>query len=162
MPILLSPVKGRSDHAGITPVADLDERLDLEPSYPGVVADAGAPLVMRDRAVRERITRFIEQNLGSNELTPRMICRHIGVSRTQLYRLFADSSGVARYIRTRRLLKARATLISSADGVANVAHACGFSSHAHFSRVFKRHFGYTPWQCALEGRSQLITAGLIR
>jgi AraC-like DNA-binding protein len=160
MPRVLSLEDLSADSARAASDAGLDEPLHLEPSYPDVVTGVSEPpLLVRERAVRERITRFIEQHLGLNDLSPRMICRHIGVSRTQLYRLFADSSGVARYIRTRRLLKARATLMSSAECIANVAHACGFSSHAHFSRVFKRHFGYTPWQCAVQGRSQLAARG---
>jgi AraC-like DNA-binding protein len=101
---------------------------------------------LRQKATVRRIRRFIEQNLAESELSPALICRHMGVSRSQLYRLFAGSAGVAHYIRGRRLLRARAALRSSTDGVASVAYACGFSSHAHFSRVFKRQFGLTPWQ----------------
>jgi AraC-like DNA-binding protein len=91
-----------------------------------------------------RVKRYIEQHLGSTALSPVMICRNVGVSRSQLYRLFSGSDGVSRYIRTRRLLKARAVLLASAERVSNVAFAFGFSSHAHFSRVFKQTFGYAP------------------
>jgi len=110
---------------------------------------------VRDREALERIKRFIDQNLGNVDLSPKMICADIGVSRSQLYRLFSGGIGVAGYIRVRRLLKAHAALVSSAQGIASVARVCGFSSHAHFSRVFKRQFGYTPWQCAVEGRAIL-------
>jgi AraC-like DNA-binding protein len=121
---------------------------------PGDTPSATLSYGLRDRAAPQRIKRFIEQNLASSELSPGLICRHVGVSRSQLYRLFAGSAGVAHYIRSCRLLRARAELLSSTAGVASVAHSCGFSSHAHFSRVFKQHFGLTPWQWALRGRAR--------
>lgn len=98
-----------------------------------------------------RVRRYIDQNLGSATLSPVTICRDVGVSRSQLYRLFAESDGVSRYILTCRLLKAHAALLSSAERVSNVAFAFGFSSHAHFSRVFKRHFGYAPGTALIHG-----------
>lgn len=125
--------------------------LDSQVAEPGELASLPVERA-RDRVALERIQRFIEQNLCSNELSPGMICRQIGVSRSQLYRLFSGSPGVAGYIRERRLLRARAVLLSSTEHIGSVAHACGFSSHAHFSRVFKRHFGCTPWQCAVARR----------
>jgi AraC-like DNA-binding protein len=86
-------------------LAVVEEATDLAPpSAEASRADPGhcsvtLPYPVRDRTALDRIKRFIEQNLASYELSPRMICRHIGVSRSQLYRLFSDGDGVARYIR---------------------------------------------------------------
>jgi AraC-like DNA-binding protein len=157
MPIFSSPLEGLRAETAATAVEPHAPDDLAPPSLDPCAACSPWPapaLRTRDHTALERIQRFIEQNLGSPELSPRLICRQIGVSRSQLYRLFAGSPGVADYIRMRRLLKARAALISSSDCVGSVAHACGFSSHAHFSRVFKRHFGCTPWQCAVAGRDE--------
>jgi len=104
-----------------------------------------------------RVKRYIEQNLGSTALSPEMICRNVGVSRSQLYRLFSGNDGVSRYIRTRRLLKARAVLLASAERVSNVAFALGFSSHAHFSRVFKQQFGYAPGNMLVRAAPEIVS-----
>jgi len=68
------------------------------------------------------------------------------MSRSNLYRLFEDGGGVARYIRRERLLEARAVLSNPATArpVAAVAEDLCFADASSFSRAFKREFGYTP------------------
>jgi AraC-like DNA-binding protein len=112
-----------------------------------------------ETTMRMRVVRHIERHIESQELSPMSICRHVGVSRSQLYRLFVDDGGVANYIRLRRLVEARAELISpSRQRISNVAYKYGFTSHAHFSRVFKQHFGHTPWECIASSRAAVPTA----
>lgn len=114
------------------------------PAQSGEFTPLAATTFVDEHPTLVRVKCYIEKNLGSPTLSPVTICRNVGVSRSQLYRLFSGSQGVSRYILTRRLLKARAALLSSAERVSNVAFSFGFSSHAHFSRVFKRQFGYAP------------------
>lgn len=107
-----------------------------------------------DPSMFNRVVLHIERNIESPELSPQSICRHIGISRSQLYRLFVNAGGVANYIRLCRLMKARAELTStSRQRIASVAYKYGFTSHAHFSRVFKQYFGYTPWECIASSRA---------
>lgn len=49
----------------------------------------------------------------------------------------------ATWIREKRLVKAR-EMLSTGMGVAEVCYSLGFESPAHFSRLFKSHFGQTP------------------
>lgn len=99
-------------------------------------------------SMRERVARYIHQRLESSDLCPESIFRDVGISRSRLYRLFEETGGVANYIKLSRLWKARAALLSaSRPRISSIAYQFGFISHAHFSRVFKRHFGYTPWEC---------------
>ncbi len=94
----------------------------------------------------ERIRRFVESNLTSNDLTVDHICRELGISRTKLYQVFEQEGGVHHYIQRRRLLSAHAALSDPAnrEQIVDIAFAIGFSSAAHFSRAFSKEFGYSP------------------
>lgn len=93
-----------------------------------------------------RARHFIQNNLGSAELTPETLSRELAISRTRLYELFQTSSGVLNYIRRRRLLAARAALNDPADGrkIGEIASQFCFESAANFCRAFTHEFGYNP------------------
>ena len=90
--------------------------------------------------------RFIQNNLGSADLTPEALSRELAISRTRLYELFQTSGGVLNYVRRRRLLAARAALADLSNGqkIADIAGNLGFESAANFSRAFTHEFGYSP------------------
>lgn len=93
-----------------------------------------------------RARRFIQNNLGSTDLTPETLSRELAISRTRLYELFQTSGGVLNYIRRRRLLAARSALADPTNSrrIANIASELGFESAANFSRAFTHEFGYSP------------------
>lgn len=97
-------------------------------------------------ALTERVRRFVESNLASDDLTAEQICRELGISRTRLYQVFEQEGGVHHYIQRRRLLSAHAALSdpSTREQIVDIAFAVGFSSAAHFSRAFSKEFGYSP------------------
>ncbi|WP_254865956.1 helix-turn-helix domain-containing protein [Pseudomonas fluorescens] len=100
-----------------------------------------------DHTLFNRARHIIEQHLRNPELSPVFLCKHLGISRAQLYRLFSHESGVAAYIQQRRLNRAR-LIIQNDNGtrhrVSGLAFQLGFKSDAHFSRSFKQAFGYSP------------------
>ena len=111
---------------------------------PSTGAQAGAPQV--ELARRERVRQAIRRNLRSPTLTPQRICRLVGMSRSQLYRLFEASGGVVRYIQTERLREAHRAL-SDPDNrrdIHEVAEDLGFFDASTFSRIFRRVYGCTP------------------
>jgi AraC-like DNA-binding protein len=68
------------------------------------------------------------------------------MSRSNLYRLFDDTGGVARYIRRERLLEARAVLSnpSTTQSISAITEDLCFADASSFSRAFKREFGIAP------------------
>jgi transcriptional regulator GlxA family with amidase domain len=50
----------------------------------------------------------------------------------------------SQWIRLKRLEKARGLLISATMSVTDICYTTGFENIAHFSRLFKSHFGYCP------------------
>jgi AraC family transcriptional regulator len=69
-----------------------------------------------------------------------------GYSRNQFLRLFNSSTGTTphQYLLRLRINKAQTMLRHSSENLLDVALACGFSGHAHFSRVFRQLLGMAP------------------
>jgi AraC-like DNA-binding protein len=94
----------------------------------------------------ERVRRLVRQRIGSPSLGPNTLCRELGLSRTELYRMMEGEGGVAHYIQRQRLLACHAALRNPADTrpIAAIAEANGFFDASSFSRSFRRNFGATP------------------
>ena len=90
----------------------------------------------------ERIRAFVEGHL-SEELSVPVICAALGVSRTRLYEVMRryGEDGVASFIKTKRLLRAKELLRATDMKVSEIASAVGFSDYNYFLREFKRYFG---------------------
>jgi AraC-like DNA-binding protein len=100
-----------------------------------------------ERTMRQRIQHHIAANLDSPALQAEALCAQFRISRSQLYRLFEPLGGVAHYVQEQRLTRACAELCNPAHDhrrIYEIAFALGFSSEAHFSRVFRATFGLSP------------------
>ncbi|MGV9420040.1 AraC-like ligand-binding domain-containing protein [Streptomyces sp. NPDC003674] len=100
------------------------------------------------RALLPRIQVFIDRHLADPGLTPEVIARAHQISVRYLHRLFqAEDVTVGRWIQRRRLQECRRELgrRDTADRtIAAVARTWGFTSAAHFSRVFRAAYGMSP------------------
>lgn len=107
-----------------------------------------APAEVRAEETRQRIHRFIENNLGDPALTPQVIADRHNISLRGLYALFADQHpGIAARIRESRLERAHADLARgelSGQPVQTIAARWGFSNATAFSRAFRGAYGITP------------------
>ncbi|WP_331728099.1 helix-turn-helix domain-containing protein [Streptomyces sp. NBC_00158] len=113
------------------------------------LADPGAtPAEARAREMLQRIHRFIENNLGDPDLTPRTVADRHNISLRRLHALFGDQPlTVAAHIRRARLERARADLVRAELGghpVQAIAARWGFASATGFSRAFREAYGTTP------------------
>lgn len=141
----LSPMQAEATHeAAVTLIAAAlkEEALD------GLVGNS----VLRV-ALRQRIFAFIDQNLDLPDLSPEFIMRHFHISRSRLYRIFADDGGVATVMRDKRLDAAFLELVrtgSPSASIAKVASRLGFSSGNQLLRAFRSRFGLTPSQAREE------------
>jgi transcriptional regulator GlxA family with amidase domain len=88
---------------------------------------------------------LMEANI-EEPLTTDEIAGLVGVSRRQLERLFRQYLGAmpSRYYLGLRLAKARTQLQRTSKSVVQISLACGFSSAAHFSNVYRERFNVTP------------------
>ena len=106
--------------------------------------DAARPVV--EVNLLRQACRYIELHLTDAALSPQTVCNAFHISRATLYRLFEPLGGVASYIRERRLTHIHGVLESSAmpRPLARLAEDYAFADAAHFSKSFRRMFGYSP------------------
>jgi AraC-like DNA-binding protein len=141
----------------------LERRLPAvtEADFPGLtnavgamVAAAVAPSAERvavaghqiDLGRKERVRQTVRRHLRTPTLGPRTLCRLVGMSRSNLYRLFEDIGGVAHYIQRERLLEAHSLLSNPATtkSISVIAEDLCFADASSFSRTFRREFGHSP------------------
>ncbi|WP_217209591.1 helix-turn-helix domain-containing protein [Streptomyces sp. AC550_RSS872] len=95
-----------------------------------------------------RIQEFIDRHLADPDLTPEAIARAHQISVRYLHKIFqTEDVTVARWIQRRRLQECRRELArreAAGRTIAAVARQWGFTSAAHFSRVFRDAYGMSP------------------
>ena len=103
----------------------------------------------------QKFFQVIEDNIANSELNIDMICKEIGLSRTNLYRklkAITDLSPVE-LIRNKRLEVATRLLKESDYSVSEISTYVGFNSHAYFTQCFKAAYGCSPSEyVAREGK----------
>lgn len=117
-----------------------DIRSSTRPQRGSVAARFGS----RDKHVQAAI-QFMQDSLGDS-FSLEDVARNCNLSKRQLTRRFQEDIGTTpmKLAMTLRLETGRDLLGSSNLSVTEIAYALDFSSSAHFTTLFRRHFGETP------------------
>ena len=93
----------------------------------------------------QRATDFIDRNLG-DPLSVELLCEKLFVSKNYLYRSFDAFYGktVNKYITDRRIQTAKALLQNTSKSAFEIAAEVGLANYTYFTKLFKKHTGYTP------------------
>jgi AraC family transcriptional regulator, positive regulator of tynA and feaB len=139
--------------------AAFDEATKLSPINAIGVADSLIDLLllplreadtMFDRvgpeAMYVKAQAFIREHLRDPDLCIDQISAELGCTKRYLHMLFSDKGmTVSDYIWRARLQNCRHELETQAGKtITDVAFSWGFSSSSHFSRVFRKYFGFVP------------------
>ena len=94
-----------------------------------------------------KVIQMMEINI-EEPISPSILAKDVGMSTRQLERLFRRylDRSPKRYYMELRLQKARNLLMQTDMSVINVALACGFASHSHFSKCYRAHYDTTPYR----------------
>lgn len=103
----------------------------------------------------EQVRLAIRRGMHRATLNTTTLCREVGMSRSNLYRLLEGEGGVVRYIQRLRLRATHAALCDTSDlrPIAAIAEATGFFDPSAFSRAFRREFGVAPSDLRMASRS---------
>jgi AraC-like DNA-binding protein len=112
---------------------------------------AGTPTgVSQRQALRDRIQSYVSLHLGDPALCVEQIAWALNCSKRHLHNAFVqEEETLAAYILRLRLQRCKLILEQNQYAVrtvSQIAQDYGFSSPAHFSRVFRAHTGQSPQQ----------------
>jgi len=93
----------------------------------------------------EQILDYIDANLAQN-MKLADLARLLDMSQFHFSRLFKQSLGTTphRYLSQQRVERAKQLLSKSDQAIIDIALECGFSSHSHLSKQFRKLTGMTP------------------
>lgn len=94
---------------------------------------------------RSNITSTVEENL-LNSLSLNQLAVLCGRSLSSFRRDFLAIYNMppSQWIRQKRLEKSQELLLNTAMKITDICYETGFENIAHFSRLFKTHYGYSP------------------
>jgi AraC family transcriptional regulator len=98
-----------------------------------------------------RVLRYIETNIGE-PITLANLAATVGLSRMYFAKQFRATTGVRPhdFVLRKRIERAQQLLAATSDALVDVALSVGFQTQAHFTTVFKKITGTTPYQWRLE------------
>lgn len=103
-----------------------------------------------------RVKSYALAHLHDPSLDVDRIARAVGLSPRYIHRLFEEQPlPLMGWVMRERLQRAREQLERPGlqSSICDIAHAWGFTDHAHFTRSFRRHFGLSPREARLAARS---------
>lgn len=106
---------------------------------------------------RREMRAVVEKSLQSSGLSAKMLADEFEISRATVYRDLDSLGGLQHYVTRRRVEEACKELVFGPNQrgvVGGAAERWRFNSTAHFSREFRRHFGFSP--------SRVIDSALFR
>jgi len=94
-----------------------------------------------------RLRSYLDENLSDSRLSPDIICKNMGMGRTNLHNKLIALTGMPLmgYLRALRLQRAKTLLASAPElNISEIAYEVGFDDPKYFSRVFSEEFGKSP------------------
>lgn len=100
----------------------------------------------QDNGNIERLDNFLDEHLDDSELSIELLCKELGISRSQLHRYIKEKTNlsVSLYIRKRRLEKAKSLLSTTTLRISEIADAVGINNPGNFSKYFVEEFNVSP------------------
>ncbi|MGA0563521.1 helix-turn-helix domain-containing protein [Ancylobacter sp. VNQ12] len=104
----------------------------------------------------KRVAAYVEENLAE-PITLADMASAAGLSRMHFAAQFRVATGMRphEYLLRQRIERAQKMLVESRDSLVEIALGVGFQTQAHFTTVFRRFVGDTPyqWRCANRARN---------
>jgi YesN/AraC family two-component response regulator len=99
-----------------------------------------------DELLMESIMKAVNKHISNSDFNVDMLTQEVGISRAQLHRKMKEMTGIStsEFIRNIRLEQAARLLKEQKINITQVAYTVGFSNLAHFSTIFRKHFGVAP------------------
>ncbi len=106
----------------------------------------------KNKIFYDALIKIIEDNIENTDLDIGLLCKHLPYSRTKLYQLVKEITGmpIMELVRSIRFKKAIRLMAEKDLPIQEIMIKVGIQSQSYFTRFFKKEFGKTPGQFAKE------------
>lgn len=96
----------------------------------------------------EKLIAIIDNNISNENFSVELLCREIGMSRTQLHRKIKSvtDQSTTEFIRNYKLQLATEHLKQDTGNIAEISNKVGFGSQAYITKLFQELYGVTPME----------------
>lgn len=101
---------------------------------------------LQESSTAARLDSYLTNHYTEN-LTPQILCKALGIGRSRLYRLSDQiyGCGISQQVRKLRMERARCLLIDHPElSITQIAEDCGYSDYNYFISVFSHTTGQSP------------------
>lgn len=125
-----------------------NKTINLEPKHV-IISSA-------DENFIKKAVEFVEKNMDNSELQVEDLCKHLGMSKIQLYRKMKGliDQSANEFIRTIRLKRAAQLLKQHHLTIAEITYQVGFNDLPYFRQCFKKQYGVNPSEFAQQGSEE--------
>lgn len=104
----------------------------------------------------EKIMEWLDSHY-KQPLRLEKLSKDLHLSPHHLSHLFKDCTGstISDYLTAKRMQQAVLLLQSTDYAVSRIAEEVGFANSSHFCKLFKNHFGFTPYQFRMQWQDQV-------
>lgn len=139
--------------------AIFDKRLRDRQNYsrnPFMTTITNSGMSSADKALLDKITRSIEENLTDPNFGVEMLADQVNLSRSSLHRKLKDLIGTSPtdFVRLIRLKKAADLITEGSYRIGEVCYIVGINSPSYFIKIFQKQFGMTPKEFEKRQREQ--------
>lgn len=142
--------------------AIFDKRLRDRQNYsrnPFMTSVANSGMSSADKALLDKITHSIEENITDPNFGVEMLADQVNLSRSSLHRKLKDLIGTSPtdFVRLIRLKKAADLITEGSYRIGEVCYIVGINSPSYFIKIFQKQFGMTPKEFEKRQREQKKT-----
>ncbi|MGQ7868765.1 nickel-binding protein [Sunxiuqinia sp. sy24] len=111
-----------------------------------VDVDLFVVLSSMDEKFLDQLMNYIEETWQNQDLHVDDLGKHLGYSRSQLYRRMVSLTGMSpnNFIREYRLNKALSLINQQSGNISEIAYETGFNSPSYFAKCFHKKYGLSP------------------
>lgn len=101
---------------------------------------------LKEDSTAAKLDQYLNENY-TQPLTSQLLCRELGIGRSQLYKLSSQlyGCGITQQMKRLRMEKAKHLLTDSPEmSITDIANACGYGDYNYFIAVFSQAVGQSP------------------
>ena len=101
---------------------------------------------LKEDSTAAKLDQYLNENY-TQPLTAQLLCRELGIGRSQLYKLSSQlyGCGITQQMKRLRMEKAKRLLTDSPEmSITDIANACGYADYNYFIAVFSGFVGQSP------------------